>query len=150
MQIFVDTGVWLRAFDTSSPERSAIVDSLRTMIAKRIGIATAAQNIAEFWNVSTRPRAARGRFGLPTSAVEMRVQWIERIALVLPFTVNDYREWRALVVHHQITGVSVHDSRLVAVMMANQILTLNTADFRRYSGISAVTPSEFLLAEKPT
>lgn len=148
MLLMIDTGVWLRAFDKSSSERPAIVQSLQRAFAENDEIVTTTQNIAEFWNVSTRPHSARGGFGLTSSVVNLRVQWIERIARVLPFTLSDYQAWRELVMRHQITGVSVHDARLVAVMQTNgigRILTLNTADFRRYAGIAAMTPSEYLL-----
>ena len=52
-------------------------------------------------------------------------------------------EWRRLVVRHAVTGVKVHDARLVAAMLVHgvsNILTLNDRDFARYAGISAVNP----------
>ena len=147
MQVLIDTGIWLRAFDQTSVDRPLIVRSLRRLWMEKREIVTTSQNIAEFWNVSTRPPAARGGYGLSPSAVNQRVRWIERIARVLPFTLNDYREWRELVVHHQITGVNVHDARLVAVIATNGIsslLTLNVADFRRYPGVVVQSPSDFV------
>jgi predicted nucleic acid-binding protein len=54
-----------------------------------------------------------------------------------------------LVVAFSVSGVQVHDARLVAVMKVNsidRILTLNTADFVRYAneGIVAVDPRSLL------
>lgn len=54
-------------------------------------------------------------------------------------------EWRRLVVQHNVSGVKVHDARLVAVMKTNaitHILTFNDADFARYAseGIVPVNP----------
>ena len=48
---------------------------------------------------------------------------------------------------HRVSGVQVHDARLVAAMVSHgvrHILTFNTADFNRYApeGIIAVDPSE--------
>lgn len=54
-------------------------------------------------------------------------------------------EWRRLVVEHSVTGVQVHDARLVAAMLVHgvrQLLTLNIQDFARYSGITAVHPRD--------
>jgi predicted nucleic acid-binding protein len=55
-----------------------------------------------------------------------------------------YRIWRSLVVTHGVQGVQVHDARLVSVMQAHgvaQILTLNAADFTRYSAVvTAISP----------
>jgi predicted nucleic acid-binding protein len=56
-----------------------------------------------------------------------------------------YPEWYRLVSQFNVSGVQVHDARLVAVMRVHQIshiLTFNTADFARYSpeGMTAVEP----------
>ena len=48
-----------------------------------------------------------------------------------------------LLATHQVSGVSLHDARLVAVMLAegvDALLTLNFHDFRRYQEIHTVTP----------
>jgi predicted nucleic acid-binding protein len=144
MRVLVDTGVLLRAFDRSDPEQQRLIfRALRRFWSDNDELVTTAQNIAEFWNVSTRPASARGGYGLPVSVVERRVQVIERFGTVLPFPAGAYQEWRRLVVAYQITGVAVHDARIVATMRdANitHILTMNTADFRRYPGLTVLTP----------
>jgi hypothetical protein len=48
---------------------------------------------------------------------------------------------------HQIVGVAVHDAKLVATMITaniQQVLTLNDIDFRRYAGITILTPNQVL------
>jgi predicted nucleic acid-binding protein len=145
MRVVVDTGVLLRAFDRSDPEQQRLIfRALRKLWSNGDELVTTAQNVAEFWNVSTRPASARGGYGLPISVVEQRVQLIERLGPVLPFSLRAYREWRRLSVAHQITGVSVHDARIVASMWdakISQILTMNDADFRRYPGLTILTPA---------
>lgn len=45
--------------------------------------------------------------------------------------------------HFAVSGVRVHDARLVAAMLVHgvgHVLTLNEADFRRYDGITVVEP----------
>ena len=52
-------------------------------------------------------------------------------------------EWRRLVVAHSVSGAPVHDARLVAAMHIHQVthlLTFNTRDFVRYTGIIPVHP----------
>jgi hypothetical protein len=54
------------------------------------------------------------------------------------------REWRRIVVQQAVSGVQVHDARLVAAMRVHKvrhIFTLNVADFSRYEMIEAVHPS---------
>jgi predicted nucleic acid-binding protein len=143
VRILIDTGVLLRAFDRSAPEQRKIFRAMRKLRSEDHELATTSQNIAEFWNVSTRPTSARGGLGLPVGVVEARVRVIEKLGAVLPFSADAYREWRRLVVQHQIMGVSVHDARIVAAMVAaniQHILTLNEADFRRYVNITILSP----------
>lgn len=58
-----------------------------------------------------------------------------------------YAEWRKLVAQFSVSGLQVHDARLVATMLVhsiNHILTVNTDDFTRYTsiGIMAVHPTQ--------
>lgn len=141
--ILVDTGVLLRAFDRSSPVQKTIFRVFREHWQRGSVFVTSHQNIAEFWNVATRPASARGGFGLSVDETLKRVQTIEKLGMVLPFTNACYIEWRQILVTHSITGVSVHDARIVATMKSHGIqhlLTLNDADFQRYSGITVLTP----------
>jgi hypothetical protein len=62
---------------------------------------------------------------------------------LLPESEAAYREWRRIVVQHNVLGVQVHDARLTACMYVHSvghILTLNVPDFSRFSGLTAVHP----------
>lgn len=141
--ILVDTGVLLRAFERSSPYQQIILKAFRQQRNQGHLLVTSHQNIAEFWNVVTRPATARGGFGLPSTEAEKRVRVIEKLGSVLPFTPACYAVWRQLLLSHAITGVSVHDARLVATMKSHG-MTLNGGDFQRYSGdgITIWSPEE--------
>ena len=74
---------------------------------------------------------------------------------MLPDAPAVYGEWRRLVFAYSVQGVKVHDARLVALMLANdvvRILTFNAADFRRYEvlGIRVVEPGERARVNEPT
>jgi len=104
----------------------------------------ASQNCIEFWNVATGPLERNG-FGLTPPEAARLLKLIERLFPVLPDSSEVYKEWRRLVVDFSVSGVQVHDARLVASMKVNDIshiLTLNVEDFKRYisEGITAVTP----------
>lgn len=110
-------------------------------------LCTTAQNIAEFWNVSTRPMSARGGFGQDIPTTNRRVQFIEKFGQIISDQPDAYAEWRQLVVDYQVQGVSVHDARIVAVMQAASIttlITLNAADFARYATVTALMPQQVL------
>ena len=53
-----------------------------------------------------------------------------------------HEEWRRIVVEARVSGIQVHDARMVASMRVRGIanlLTLNARDFHRFSGISVLT-----------
>ena len=140
----IDTGVLLRAFDGTSRDYRAIRQALRTLWTRQERLVVALQNIAEFWNVSTRPVDKNG-YGLSTERASRRLTVVERVCDLVTEDDDSYQVWKGLVVTHAVTGVAVHGARLVSVMLSHgisTIVTLNAQDFRRYSGISAVTPSE--------
>jgi hypothetical protein len=58
--------------------------------------------VAEFWNVSTRPKTSRGGMGLTVNETDNRVIQIER---GFPLLYDDdiaYWKWRTLVVAHGV------------------------------------------------
>ena len=62
---------------------------------------------------------------------------------MLPDSLAVHEEWRKLLVTHSVSGVQVHDARLVAAMREHgvkRILTFNVKDFSRYTDIEAVHP----------
>ncbi|MBI3824155.1 MAG: type II toxin-antitoxin system VapC family toxin [Planctomycetes bacterium] len=141
MVILLDTGILLRLVDRGSPLHSSIRAAVRVIKARGDTVAMAAQNVAEFWNVCTRPAAARGGMGLSIADTNQRLRLLERIVTVLPDSPAAYPIWRKLVVSLGVVGVQVHDTRLVALMQVHgvtHILTLNTADFVRFAGITAL------------
>ena len=147
MQVLIDTSVLLRLFDRLDPSYDQIQAALRLLWTRGDAPVITPQNAAEFWNVSTRPASARGGYGQSLSKTQARLAAIERICRILPESPHAYPEWKRIVVANSVTGVSVHDARIVAQMQANginRILTLNVSDFRRYAGIIAMTPAELL------
>lgn len=143
MDYLVDTGVLLRFLLRSDPAYAAVRQAVRLLKTRREHLVTTSQNIAEFWNVCTRPPTARGGLGMSVEATERRVRLLERHFHVLPDSSAVYPHWKTLVLAHSISGVQVHDARLVAAMIVHgvsHVLTLNIRDFARYPNITAVAP----------
>jgi predicted nucleic acid-binding protein len=100
------------------------------------------QNVGEFWNTCTRPLNRNG-YGLTPPEADRRAKYFEEKLQLLPDSMAVHQAWRQLLVTHSVSGVHVHDARLVAAMQVHgvrQILTFNDRDFVRYSGIEAVHP----------
>lgn len=150
MLYLVDTGILLRLFNRADPNCATIRKALWQQRKAGHRFVVSSQNMAEFWNVSTRPAESRGGYGLSVAETDRRIRVIERICSVLPENPNAYSVWRRLVTTHAVKGVQVHDARLVAWMMAQaitHIITLNASDFARYSAIVAVSPAAILSQE---
>ena len=139
----VDTNILLRIARLSDPQHKLIDGALAKLASDRCKLCFTHQNIAELWNVMTRP-VSRNGFGLSTSDADREVRVIEVGMSLLVDSAAVYHAWRRIVVQSSVSGVQVHDARLAAVMEVHgvfHILTLNTADFSRFSGITAVHPS---------
>jgi predicted nucleic acid-binding protein len=144
MIYLVDTNFLLRFVDRNSSLNSIVRNARKKLTANGEQLTITPQNCIEFWNVATRPAAKNG-LGLTPPDANRLLQIIERLFPLLPDTPAIYPEWRRLVVTYSVSGVQVHDARLVAIMKVNgltHILTFNINDFTRYAteGIVVVDP----------
>ncbi|MCA2970404.1 MAG: type II toxin-antitoxin system VapC family toxin [Acidobacteriaceae bacterium] len=104
------------------------------------------QNIAEFWNVCTRPLEVNG-LGLSVELTDRYTNQLEQFFDILPDASEVFRTWRKIVVDHRVMGAKVHDARLVAMMKTYEIqtvVTFNVADFTRFTEIAAVHPEQLV------
>jgi predicted nucleic acid-binding protein len=77
MACLLDTGVLLRALDARCGEYRVIRQALRKFWNDQERLVVSVQNIAEFWNVSTRPADKNG-YGLSVEGTSQRLLVIER------------------------------------------------------------------------
>jgi predicted nucleic acid-binding protein len=143
MSVFVDTNIFLRSVQPSHPLHGVAVSTVASLIALGTPLMVTPQIMAEFWNVASRPVEHNG-LGFPHAQAHEELIRLEAFVVLLDETAEVYAEWKQLVVAHGITGVKVHDARLVAAMKAHgigRLLTFNGRDFERYPGIEVLTPS---------
>jgi len=85
----------------------------------------------------------RNGYGLSPQETDRLAKFFEEKLRLLPDSLTVHEEWRKLLVTHGVSGVQVHDARLVAAMRVHgvkRILTFNDKDFARYPDIEAVHP----------
>lgn len=102
------------------------------------------QNLGEFWSAMTRPIERNG-YGMSPAQAEHHARTIESRFRLLPDSPAIHVEWRRLIVDYAVSGMQVHDARLVAAMRVHgvgKILTFNARDFARYDRIEAIHPSQ--------
>jgi predicted nucleic acid-binding protein len=71
----------------------------------------------------------------------------------LPDTVSVYPVWESLVTQYAVHGKNTHDARLVAAMLVHGIthlLTFNTGDFTRYTGVTVLDPAVVSASATPS
>lgn len=147
MPYLLDTNIFLRIAKRNDPERPACLEALQRLAAQQEDLCYTTQTLVEFWNVCTRPTSARGGLGLSLQATERKVRLIEKRFRLLPESAATHQEWRRLVTAYAVEGVQVHDTMLVAVMIVHNmthLLTFNKGDFKRFAGITALTPAEVI------
>jgi hypothetical protein len=138
---------WVKPDDRDYPLVKRVVDGL---LKDGVLLCYASQNLGEFWNTCTGPIDPNG-LGLVTRETDKRAAAIERNLHLLPDNPAMHQAWRSIVVDYSVSGVQVHDARLVAAMRVHcvrSILTFNQRDFSRYIDIHAVHPLA-LLQESP-
>ena len=145
MVYLVDTNILIRLSDRRDPNHQIARTALKKLRGEGHQLHISPQNCAEFWNVITRP-AERNGLGFTPENADRVLKLMERLFSLLEDVPEVYSEWRRLVVDNNVSGVQVHDARLVATMKTHEIthiLTFNTPDFVRYAqiGIVAVHPN---------
>jgi predicted nucleic acid-binding protein len=142
--VLIDSNVLIFSVQKRHPWREESIRALEFFLATGESVCVFLQNIAEFWNVCTRPADKNG-LGLNVDETERRLMDLDPILTLLHDTPAVYPEWRKLLVQHGVKGVQVHDARLVAAMRIHgidRILTYNPGDFKRYRDITVVHPKE--------
>jgi len=146
MPFLIDTNILLRSAEPSHPMYPVAINATSLLRERGELLCIVPQNIGEFWNVYTRPLERNG-LGHSASEAEAEIQQLENLFELRLDNPEIYQQWKRILIQYSIIGVKVHDARLVAAMIVHgltHILTFNTDDFKRYTEIAAVNPSEFL------
>jgi predicted nucleic acid-binding protein len=139
----VDTNVLLRITRRTDPQHELVETALAKLVGQGTVLYYTHQNIAEMWNVMTRPTGRNG-LGLTIIEAEDEVRAIEAGMRLLPDGEAVYKEWRRIIVEKSVSGVQVQDARLAAAMHVHGvscILTLDISDFGRFMNILVLHPS---------
>lgn len=138
----VDSNVLLRWVKPDHRDYPLIVSALDAILGHEGILCYTSQNVGEFWNACTRP-VDRNGYGLSPEETDRLARTFEDKLRLLPDSLTVHEEWRRLLVFYAISGVQVHDARLVATMRVHgvkRILTFNDKDFARFTEIEPVNP----------
>ena len=147
MAYLVDTSVLGRLANCADPAFAVADRAVVELHARGEMLFIAAQNLIEFRNAATRPRAVNG-LGMSVVDAESEAAGFERLFPLLQEDALIFPAWKALVSVLGVIGKQVHDARLVAICHVNSvshILTFNTAHFATLAshppGVVVVDPA---------
>src|SRR5437879_12577238 len=124
--IAVDTNVLVGAIQTFDPAiRAAAGQAVKSLYRQGEELLCFPQNLVEFWSASTRPANANGLGFSPEQAARY-VDRFQALLRFLPETAEIFPTWRKLVLQHRVSGIHVHDARIVANMMVHQVTKIIT------------------------
>ena len=141
----VDSNILLRWIKPDDRDYALVVSAIEIALRNGAVLCYTSQNVGEFWNTCTRP-VERNGYGLTPMEADRRAAIFELKLRLLPDSLAVHQEWRRLLVTQNVSGIQVHDARLVAAMRVHglgRILTFNEKDFARYPEIEVVHPRSF-------
>lgn len=144
MTCLVDTNVLLRVSQKNHAMHKDAMNALRILRLRGEKLCVLPQNLIEFWAVATRPVASNG-LGYSFDEAQDEINEFKKLFAVLPDNGAIFSEWEKLVKANKVMGKQAHDARIAAAMIAHNItdlLTFNTDDFKRFSGITAIRPED--------
>lgn len=144
MSYAVDTNILARSIQEGHPMQQPVLKAIKTLLDDGETVCVLAQNLCEFWVIATRPLNANG-LGMSAADTQIRIREFETRLTLKTDRPEIYAEWKNLVTQHAVMGKPAHDARIAAAMKAHGIshlLTFNTDDFKRFSDITAVSPTE--------
>lgn len=147
MAYLIDTSVLARLANTADAQYATVDRAIMELHHRGEVLCITPQNLIEFRNMATRPKAING-LGLSVVEAEVKAAVFEATFPLLTDTPDIYLAWKALVGALGIIGKRVHDARLVAVCHVHAVthmLTFNVAHFVSMAGfgpgIVVVDPS---------
>jgi predicted nucleic acid-binding protein len=143
MNVLLDTNVLLRMAEPAHAQYPEALDATDLLGKQGHTLGLVPQNFYEFWVVSTRPLAQNGR-GKTPDEVAAEFAFLESHFVVFPDTPAVFDGWKRLLAAYKVVGKPSHDARLVAAMLAHgitHVLTFHGQDFRRYTGITVLSPA---------
>jgi len=144
----VDTNILLTATDCSRPQHSAARTLFTEALAAGVHLCITGQIIREYLVVATRPVEVNG-LGLASTDSIHNIKTFKRRMLFLEETEPVNSDLISLVRNHNLTGKSIHDANLIALMHEYNLrllITQNPSDFDGFPEIKIFSPDSFLEA----
>jgi len=146
MKVLIDTNLLTRLAVTSDPQHAIAIQAILKLDQADCEIWLIPQVLYEYWVVATRPVEVNGLGMSPTAVGDSLRDLIDTYELHRDEG-RVFDLWQQLVSTHAVKGKNAHDARIVAAMLCHGLTTLvtfNTPDFARFTGINVFSPADVL------
>lgn len=144
MAFLIDTNVLARLANTADPSYAVADRAVFELHRRGETLCVAPQNLIEFRNVATRPKAANG-LGMSVADAEIKGIEFESLFPLLQETPDIYSAWKALVSASGVIGKQVHDARLVAICHVHGVSHLLTFNVAHFGSLATFGPGVFVV-----
>lgn len=144
MIVLVDSNILVYLANPQSPLYQQARDAINLLLQRGETLCVLPQNLIEFWAVATRPLQNNG-LGLTATQAQTEILRAKSFFRLLDEDSRIFPEWEKLAVQHSVMGKNAHDAKIAAAMNIHQVsmlLTVNKADFKRFTNIKAMEPKE--------
>ena len=145
MSYALDSNILLRSIEADHPQQSEALSLINKLVGRGEDVFLLPQIFYEFWVVATRPMENENGLGLSAAEADAVVTKFASAFPIVHDTPEVFRQWRELVARQAVLGKNAHDARLAAAVIAHGIdhlVTFNKGHFKRFSGMTAILPSE--------
>ena len=149
MNVAVDTNILLSVSGARQLNNESALDSCTNAVDRLLehgfNPCISFQNLVEFYAVATKAVSANG-YAL---SVDVVINWIESILktyTLLPDAAGTIDIWKSLCLKYQPRGKHIHDVRLAANALANEVsyyLTSDPEDYK-FTELKVITPASVL------
>ena len=139
MAHLVDTSILARLANTADALHPVAARAILELHQRGEALHITAQNLVEFRNLATRPKAVTG-LGLSVTETEAKSTVFEGKFPLLAEIPDIYPAWKALVGPLGVIGKRVHDARLVAVCHVHAVTHVLTFNVSHFVGMAGFGP----------
>ncbi|MDB9526273.1 PIN domain-containing protein [Oscillatoria sp. CS-180] len=135
----LDTNILVRASDEQARDRPLAINAVAHLLTQSHDCVLSPQVLVEFWAVATRPAEVNG-LGWSVDQCQQEVEQFLGQFPLIEDKPESFRLWLTLVQRHKVVGKRVHDARLAATMLANDVSHIITFNLDDFASITEITP----------
>ena len=147
-KVFIDTNILVHStLEDFEPEKNKeTLLLLERLYLEKFEVFISTQTLREFYAVVTSSKFLVNALS-PKSATK-QIKFLLTTFTVLPVSISETLQLNELCTEYKIIGQKIHDTNIVATMLASgvkRLITYNKKDFVQFKEIIVLLPNEFMV-----